>query len=70
MTNRFDPHEFTATDLRVALNVIYPEATYGAIPATDQYDALAAYLAFDDGVLAEAPEALAAYVTYQQHCEV
>ncbi len=70
MTNKFDPDEFSATDLTIALNEIYPEATYGAIPVTDQYDALAAYLAFDDGVLAEAPEALAAYVTYHQHCEV
>ncbi len=70
MTNRFDPHEFTATDLRIALNEIYPDSTYGAIPVTDQYDALEAYLAFDDGVLAEAPEALAAYVIHHQHCEV
>ncbi len=69
MTNRFDPHEFTATDLRIALNEIYPDSTYGAIPVTDQYDALEAYLAFDDGVLAEAPEALAAYVTHRQHYE-
>ena len=32
MTNRFDPDEFTATDLRIASNEIFPEATYGAIP--------------------------------------
>ncbi len=62
MTNNFDPDEFTATDLRIALNEIYPEATYGAIPVIDQYDALQAYLAdrygalqaylaFEDGVL-------------------
>ena len=70
MTNRFDANEFTATDLRIALNEVFPEATYGAVPVIDQYDALEAYLAFDDGVLAEAPQALAAYVTYQQHCEV
>ncbi len=70
MTNRFGPHEFTATDLRIALNEIYPEATYGAIPVIDQYNALETYLAFDDGALAEAPQALAAYVSYQQHCEV
>ena len=70
MTNKFDANEFIATDLRIALNEIYPEATYGAIPVIDQYDALATYLAFDDGTLAEAPEALAAYVTRQQHYEV
>ena len=51
MTNKFDPNEFTATDMRIALNEIYPEATYGAIPVIDQYDALQAYLAFEDGVL-------------------
>ncbi len=59
MTDRPDPDEFTATDMRIALNEIFPEATYGAIPVIDQYDALQAYLAFDDGALAEAPQALA-----------
>ena len=67
MTNIFDPDEFTATDMRIALNETFPEATYGAIPVIDQYDALEAYLAFDDGALAEAPQALAAYVSHQQH---
>ena len=70
MTSKFDPDEFTATNMRVALNEVYPEASYGAIPVIDQYDALEAYLAFDDGALAEAPEALAAYVTSLQHCAV
>ena len=55
MTTRFDPDEFTATDMRIALNEVFPEATYGAIPVIDQYDALATYLAFDDGTRAEAP---------------
>ncbi len=53
MTGKSHPENFTATDLRIALNEIYPEATYGAIPVIDQYDALEAYLAFDDGALAE-----------------
>ena len=66
MTNRFDPDEFTATNLRIDLNEVFPEATYGAIPVIDQYDTLEAYLAFDDGPLAEAPEALGAYVKHQQ----
>ena len=70
MTNTIDPDEFTATDMRIALNEIFPEATYGAIPTIDQYDALEAYLAFDDSALAEAPQALAAYVTSLQHCAV
>ncbi len=70
MTVRLEHDEFTATRLRIALNEIYPEANYGAIPVIDQCDALEAYLAFDDGALAEAPEALAAYVIDQQHCAV
>ncbi len=70
MMKEFDPDEFTATSMRIVLNEIFPEATCDAIPVIDQYDALEAYLAFDDGTLAEAPEALAAYVTHQQHCEV
>ena len=66
MTTRFDPDEFTATRLRIALNEIYPEATYGAIPVSDQCDSLEAYLAFDDGALIQALEALAAYVINEQ----
>ena len=48
MTITLEPEEFTATDMRIALNEIFPEATYGAIPVIDQYDALVAYLACDD----------------------
>ena len=51
MTNRSAPDEFTATDMRIALNEVFPNATYRAIPVIDQYDALVAYLAFDDAVL-------------------
>ncbi len=70
MTNKVEANEFSASDLRIALNETFPESTYGAIPVIDQYDALEAYLAFDDGTLAEAPLALAAFVTHHQHCEV
>ncbi len=68
MRNKFDPDEFSVTNTRIALNENFPEATYGAIPVIDQYDLLEAYLAFDDGALAEAPEALNAYVSHRQHC--
>lgn len=67
MTNRFDANEFTATDLKFASNANFPEATYGAISVVDHYDLLEAYLAFDDGAPAEAPQALAAYITHQHH---
>ncbi len=56
-----------ATDLRIALNEFFPKSTYGATPAIDQYDALEAYLAYEDGALAEAPQALAAYVSHHQN---
>ena len=48
MTNTLEPDDFTATDLMIALNEIFPDATYGAIPVIDQYGALQAYLALDD----------------------
>ena len=67
MTNTPDPDEISATDMRIALNEIFPDSTYGAVPVIDQNDAREAYLAFDDGALAEAPQALAAYVEHQQH---
>ncbi len=49
MPFEIDIDGITATDMRIALNEFFPEATYGAIPVFDQYDALQAYLAFDDG---------------------
>ena len=67
MTNENESKEITATEMRITLNEVFPEATYGVVPVIDQYDALEAYLAFDDGALAEAPQALAAYVAQQQH---
>ena len=70
MADQFDADDFTANDMRIALNEIFPESTYGAIPVIDQYDALEAYLAFDDGTLAEAPQALAAYVSHRQRFAV
>ena len=70
MTIKFDPDEFTATDLRMALNEIFSEATYGAIPAIELVAVLEAYLAFDDSALAEAPQAFDAYVSHHQQCTV
>ena len=67
MPDQYDADDFTTNDMRIALNEIFPDSTYGAIPVIDQYDALETYLAFDDGALAEAPQALAAYIDHQQH---
>ena len=67
MFSKFDPTTLTATDMRIALDENFPYSNYGAVPVIDQHDALEAYLAFEDGTLAEAPQALAAYVTHQQN---
>ncbi len=67
MKHRNDLDQDLARELRLVLSESFPEATYGAIPVIDQYDALEAYRAYEDGALAEAPQALAAYVTHQQH---
>ena len=48
MPFEIDIDGITATDMRIALNEFFPEATYGAIPVIDQYDAPEAYLAIDD----------------------
>ena len=53
-------------ELRIALSEVYPDATYGAIPVSDQLDALDAYRAYDDGTLAEAPHAFAAFLAHQR----
>lgn len=53
-------------ELRIALSEVYPDATYGAVPVVDQLDALDAYRAYDDGTLAEAPHAFAAYLNHQR----
>ena len=66
MKHTTDAKAFTANDLRIALSEIYSDSTYGAIPVIDQYDALEAYRAFDDGALAEAPGALDAYISRQR----
>lgn len=66
MKNTTDSSAFTAADMRVALSEIYPDSTYGAVPALDRYDALEAYRAYDDGGLEEVPQAHAAYVDFHQ----
>ncbi len=69
MTNTPDSDEFTATDMRIALNEVFPESTYGAIPVIDQYDALQTYLADRYGALqtylADRYGALQAYLAFE-----
>ncbi len=67
MASKIDPNEISSTDLMIALNEVYPDTNYGAVPVIDQFEALETFLVFEDGGLAEAPNALAAYVNHQQH---
>jgi hypothetical protein len=62
-----DTIEVSAIEMKIALSDIHPDSAYGDVPVLDQQDALEANRAFDDGVLAEVPQALAAYVDHQQH---
>lgn len=57
-------------DLRLASSDTYAEENYGAFPVVDDHDALDAYHAWDDGLLAEAPHALAAYLGRQRFHDV
>ena len=62
------------SDPRVLLALIaleeFPDMTYGAIPVVDYRDALEAYLAYDDGALAEAPHAFAAYMDHHRSAAI
>ena len=66
MTHESEFDAFTVTELQIALNEAYPDASYGAVPVIDQFDAVEAYRAYDDGALEEVPEAFAAYIDYHQ----
>ncbi len=62
MAKVFDPSEFTATLLRIALNEVFPESTYNAVLVIDQYDLLQANHALDEGALDEAAPVFEAHV--------
>ena len=66
MTRLDQPTTITARHLMIALSEVFPDSTHGAIPVIDQYDALEAYLAYDDGALAEIPNALQGYISCLQ----
>ena len=69
MRGRTESNTYTAADVRIALSEIYPYSAYGAVPVLDQYDALEAYRAYDDGGPQAVPHALAAYVDcHQRRC--
>ncbi len=67
MESDFDFDGLTAGEMMLALTEAFPDTTHGAVPVIDQYDALEVFHAYDEGALAEVPNALAAYVDYQQH---
>ena len=64
MTKKFDADEFTATDLRIAMNEGYRKSIYGAVPIIDQYDVLQAFHGVDEAALADDPQKLAAIVIH------
>ncbi len=66
MTHLHEDLLLDSAELRLALSEAYPHATYGSVPVADQLDALEAYRAYDDGTLAEAPHAFAAYLDHQR----
>lgn len=66
MYSGIESNVLTAADVAIVLNEVFPDSSYGAIPASEQRDALVAYLAFDDGAFDEVPQALAAYINHQQ----
>lgn len=60
MNSATDSKTYAATDVRHALAKTCPNSTYRAVSAVDQYDAVEAYRAYDDGALESVPAALAA----------
>lgn len=52
-------------ELRAAIDEVFPDSNYGAVPVVDQFDAVEAFRAFEDGGLAEVPSAYAAYLISQ-----
>lgn len=55
-----------ATEIQLALNEVYPDSTFGAVPVAEQYDALISYRAVDNDAIAEIPEAFAAHIDCQR----
>ncbi len=66
MRDTTESNACAATKVRLALNETYPDPTYGAVPALDQYDAVEAYRGFDNSGLKTVPKSLAAYVDHHQ----
>lgn len=67
MRRTTDSEAITAQELQIALNEMYPNATYGSVPVADQYDALASYRAIDYDALSEVPTAFAAFLAMQRN---
>ena len=65
-------NQLSTTELRTSPDELTIETRFADTPerAIDQFDAVAAYRAFDDGALAEVPLALAAYVSHQQQTAI
>jgi hypothetical protein len=66
MKDTTESNAYAATEMSLALHEAYPDTTYGDVPTLDQYDAVEAYSAYDDGELETVPAAHAAYVDHHQ----
>lgn len=70
MTNKIAAQLPTEADMMLALQEFYPDRNHGAIAIDDRHEALQAYLAYEDGSLADVPEAFDAHVRFRQfNCE-
>ena len=66
MKSTADAAAITPSEMRLALNEIYPDSTYGAVPVMDQFAALDAYRSIDDDALSEVAGAYEAYLDCQR----
>ena len=67
MSDIYRTNLVAAAELRLALSQHFPDLTYGAVPVTDYRDAIEAFRAYDDGGLAEVPNAFAAYLRNERN---
>jgi hypothetical protein len=66
MTMQYTPQAARPPQTRPADSEAFPDMLSAAHRMLEQGDALEAYRAFDEGVLAEVPHALEAYISHQR----
>ncbi len=66
MTSKLTEQLPTQSDMLLALQEFYPDSNHGAVAIDDRHEALQAYFAYEDDLLAAAPGAFDAYVHHQK----